>query len=123
MIRPTPFDDIPAYLGAVTLLQPEGNVAAEVSAALEEWERPDPADEKPDGPVSKVGGLLTFIVTTVVLAIGLGTLFSFVYPTVGSDFGLASVFLLIAATIVLAGREIWRATRRSRRFRRWGGSA
>lgn len=30
MLEPTPFEDIPAYLKAVTILTPEGNVAAEV---------------------------------------------------------------------------------------------
>lgn len=34
MIAPTPFRDIPAYLGAVTVLQPEGNVIAEVVAEI-----------------------------------------------------------------------------------------
>lgn len=34
-IKPTPFADIPAYLKAVTLLQPEGNVVAETVARID----------------------------------------------------------------------------------------
>jgi hypothetical protein len=34
LIAPTPFRDIPAYLGAVTVLQPEGNIIAEVVAEI-----------------------------------------------------------------------------------------
>jgi hypothetical protein len=36
LIAPTPADDIPAYLKSVTILQPIGNVAAEVSAAVDD---------------------------------------------------------------------------------------
>lgn len=35
MHRPTPFSDIPAYLGAVTVLQPEGNLVAETVAEVD----------------------------------------------------------------------------------------
>ena len=34
MIRPTPWEDVDPYLGAVTVLQPAGNPAAEVAEAL-----------------------------------------------------------------------------------------
>jgi hypothetical protein len=34
MIRPTPFADVPAYLGAVTVLQPQGNLVAETVAEV-----------------------------------------------------------------------------------------
>lgn len=37
MIEPVNYAQIPNYLRAVTILEPEGNVAAEVLAALEEW--------------------------------------------------------------------------------------
>lgn len=36
MIAPTPFSDVPAYLGAVTVLQPEGNIVAETVARIGE---------------------------------------------------------------------------------------
>lgn len=38
MIAPTPFRDIPAYLSAVTVLQPEGNTVAETVARIGEIE-------------------------------------------------------------------------------------
>jgi len=34
MLEPTPLPDVPAYLRGVTILEPEGNVAAEVAAQL-----------------------------------------------------------------------------------------
>ena len=37
MVEPVKYAQIPNYLRAVTILEPEGNVAAEVLAALEEW--------------------------------------------------------------------------------------
>lgn len=108
MIEPTPFDAIPAYLGAVTVLQPEGNIAAEVCGAVQSW-KPHPRQQtEPDGLGSKFRSLAILIVMVVVIAIGLGTLFSFVYPTIQSDAGLAVVFLLVAITIVLTGRSLWR---------------
>lgn len=35
MLRPTPLDAVPAYLRSVTILEPEGNVAAEVAVAVD----------------------------------------------------------------------------------------
>jgi hypothetical protein len=34
LVEPTPFEDLPAYLRAVTTLDPAGNVAAEIAAAV-----------------------------------------------------------------------------------------
>ncbi len=39
MIAPTPFEDIPEYLKAVTILRPEGNVVAETDVAVEKLTR------------------------------------------------------------------------------------
>jgi hypothetical protein len=36
MVRPTLFEDIPSYLTSVTIVEPRGNVAAEVAAAVNE---------------------------------------------------------------------------------------
>ncbi|MHC4742422.1 MAG: toll/interleukin-1 receptor domain-containing protein, partial [Planctomycetota bacterium] len=36
MVRNTPIEDVPNYLKAVNILEPEGNIAAEVAAAVEE---------------------------------------------------------------------------------------
>ena len=37
MLRLTPLEAIPPYLKAVTILRPEGNIAAEVASALRGW--------------------------------------------------------------------------------------
>jgi hypothetical protein len=46
MLRPTPLELIPPYLRAVTILRPEGNVAAEVTSALRGWASSVPEDER-----------------------------------------------------------------------------
>jgi hypothetical protein len=43
MVQPTPLEEIPAYLKAVTILEPEGHIAAEVVDALESWTNENPA--------------------------------------------------------------------------------
>jgi hypothetical protein len=35
LLEPTPLDDVPAYLRSVTLLEPQGNVAAEIAGHIE----------------------------------------------------------------------------------------
>lgn len=47
LVRPTPLEAIPPYLRAVTILQPEGNVAAEVAAESSTWGRPRPKSSFP----------------------------------------------------------------------------
>jgi hypothetical protein len=37
MLRETPLELVPAYLKAVTILEPEGDVAAQVSACVDKW--------------------------------------------------------------------------------------
>lgn len=44
MIRETGYDAIPPYLSAVTILEPQGNVVAEVRARVEAWHE---SEEKP----------------------------------------------------------------------------
>lgn len=39
MVERTDYQLIPSYLSAVTILEPEGNVAAEVAAELQNWDR------------------------------------------------------------------------------------
>jgi hypothetical protein len=46
MLRPTPLKAIPSYLKAVTILKPEGNVAAEVADALRAWAPSEPKDDR-----------------------------------------------------------------------------
>ena len=42
-----PWDDIPAYLRSVTVLEPEGNIAAEVADAIEDFGRASPPPAPP----------------------------------------------------------------------------
>lgn len=46
MIERTAYDQIPNYLKAITVLEPEGNVAAEVAAELEKIRLQQPVDRK-----------------------------------------------------------------------------
>ena len=46
MLRPTPLELIPTYLRAVTILRPEGNVAAEAASALRAWASAVPKGER-----------------------------------------------------------------------------
>lgn len=62
-----PWEDIPAYLRSVTVLEPEGNVAAEVADAIDEFDRtrqaaapaaptaPAPNNPPPAGPAVTLG--------------------------------------------------------------------
>jgi hypothetical protein len=40
MIQPTPSESVPAYLKAVTILEPSGNIAAEVADAVKALRAP-----------------------------------------------------------------------------------
>jgi len=53
--------------------------------------------------------LLTILVTSILVAVGLGVLFSTVYPRVDISFGLASLFALIGLVMVLGIRAAWQA--------------
>jgi len=71
MIRPTPFDDIPNYLRSVTILEPSGNIPAEVAASVDgmqqEW-------------TTRFKSLTAFLAITVIA--GSIWLYSFLYsPT------------------------------------------
>jgi hypothetical protein len=63
LIRPTPFKQVDSYLTAVTILQPAGNIAAEVAAEAEELQPKPAADQdQPTAQVcSLIAGLLTFL--------------------------------------------------------------
>ncbi len=52
MGAPTPFEDLPPYLGSVTVLVPEGNLAAEVLLAIGDIESPPAGSEPESGPGS-----------------------------------------------------------------------
>jgi hypothetical protein len=114
MVKTTYFDAVPAYLKAVTILQPEGNIAAEVLEALASWDKPTLLSTQRQGIFKKAGDLVTLVPSSILVAVGLGTLFSSLYPRVEVDFGLASLLMLIGVLSVLATRGIWKVIWRSR---------
>jgi hypothetical protein len=81
-----------------------------------------PAGQSPNSGVShliyKEGGTATddttsrtpiILVSSILVAVGLGSVFSFVYPTVNIDFDLAFLFMVVGLLIVLAIRGMWQA--------------
>jgi hypothetical protein len=48
IVRKTPFEGIPTYLSAVTVLEPFGSIAAETSAAVDNMQRSRPRSIKWD---------------------------------------------------------------------------
>lgn len=115
MVKPTCSEAIPAYLRAVTILQPEGNIAAEVTEALKGWDKPTSLATRRQGIFPQAGDLLTILLSSIFVAAGLGTLFSLVYPRVEIDLSLASLFMLVGVLIVLAARGVWKTIWRSTR--------
>ena len=59
MLSPAPLEMIPPYLKAVTLLQPEGNIAAEVASAVRGWQ--SSPSESARGRVRVTVHLATFL--------------------------------------------------------------
>lgn len=115
MVESTPFEAIPAYLKAVTILQPEGNIASEVTETLKRWTRSNSTVTNRNGIFSQTFGLLAVIICSILIAAALGTLFSIVYPRVDIYFGLASLFLLVGIVIAITIRGLWKAIRSSKR--------
>jgi hypothetical protein len=61
MVRPVPFDEIPNFLKSVTVLEPQGNIAAEVGAAIDPLaQRVAGGQMVVYGGVGIVSGLLTW---------------------------------------------------------------
>lgn len=115
MVESTPFEQIPAYLRAVTILQPEGNTAAEVADTLRRWRSRTGTASERTGLLARVGGFFTIVLGGLLMTTALGTLFSRVYPRVEIDTGLASLLLLVGMLMVLAIRRIWRLVSRGSR--------
>ena len=108
IVQPTNFKTIPAYLRAVTILQPEGNIPAEVTEALKAWGKPTSFATRQQGILSQVGVFFKVLLSSICIATGLGTLFSLVYPRVEIDSRLGSFFLLAGWLLVLSTRGIWK---------------
>lgn len=62
----------------------------------------------------ETGKLLTILISSIFVAVVLGTVFSLVYPRVQVAFGLASLFALAGLLIVLATRGVWKAIQRKK---------
>lgn len=66
MIRETGYDAIPPYLSAVTILEPQGNVVAEVRARVEAWQE----REEKSGTVKNIAlGVAALIVLALIVFI------------------------------------------------------
>ncbi|MCB1858757.1 MAG: toll/interleukin-1 receptor domain-containing protein [Gammaproteobacteria bacterium] len=109
MVEPTRFEEIPAYLRAVTILQPEGNTAAEVVDTLRKWHGTDKAETKSANLFTYLIRWLVLLLSGILLAVLFGTLFSYLYPRVNIDSSLASLFLLTGMVTALAIRGLWHA--------------
>lgn len=116
IVQPTDFEAIPAYLRAVTILEPEGNIAAEVTEAVnslfshnkDDSENTNAADVRPQGIWQQNGSIVTIVLSSIILSVSLGTVFSFSYPTVKINLSLASLFVLAGLLIVLTVRSAWK---------------
>lgn len=115
IVQPTDFKSIPAYLKAVTILEPVGNIAAETVEAVNNLvikpsNNPSPTEtnNKQLGILQKYGSLFTFAFASFSLSVCLGTLFSFIYPTVIITPNLASLFVMASLLIVFMLRMIFR---------------
>jgi hypothetical protein len=70
-------------------------------------------------PPARRGGVrllhtLMLLLSGVMVAVGLGTVFSFEYPTIPIDFNLALLFMLSGALTVLAVSWAWQTIRRKK---------
>jgi hypothetical protein len=108
IVQPTNNKIIPAYLKAVTILKPEGNIAAEVTEALKGWGKPTSFATGQQGILSQAGDFVKVLLSSICIATGLGTLFTIIYPRVEIDFGLASFFLLVGWLLILFTRGVWK---------------
>lgn len=115
MVEPTDLEAIPAYLRAVTILQPEGNIAAEVTEAVTRWGKPSSIITKRKELSLQAVDMLAALLSSIFIAIALGTLFSLVYPKVEIDFSLAALFVLVSMLLTVAIRRLWKAMWRNRR--------
>jgi hypothetical protein len=115
MVEDTPFEAIPAYLRAVTILQPEGNPAAEITDVIRRWQKPGTPAVADRGHVFRgIASLLSVVLGGLLIATALGTAFSYSYPTVDVDTGLATLILLVGMALALGIRWFWHRMMRVR---------
>jgi TIR domain len=109
VVEPIDLSTLPAYLKAVTILEPRGSVAAEVAQAVRSRKESAP-DSRATSSLS-LSALTSSAVGSALLAITLGTLFSRLYPRVEVDLPVAMLFLIVAVSIVFGVRALWRVLR------------
>ncbi|HKU13579.1 MAG TPA: toll/interleukin-1 receptor domain-containing protein [Steroidobacteraceae bacterium] len=113
IIAPVPAADIPAYLQAVTILNPKGSVAAEVAQAIRARTRQHTSAVVKEGLLPSLKSMLGILLCSALLAAGLATAFSFVYRRVTMDPSMALLFLIAGLCGVLIVRGIWNRVRSS----------
>lgn len=106
MVRRTSIDAIPPYLRAVTILEPKGNIPAEVAGAIRA-RRHVKLGRDPD----RLSAFVLYIVLSLLTALSLGTAFSYVYPHVAIKLHLLVVFFLVALLLVSIVRTVWKRLR------------
>lgn len=109
MISPVPTAELPTYLQAVTILEPKGNVAAEVAQAVRA--RRHASADVADGALPSLRSMAWILLCGVLVAAGLATLFSFTYRRITIDLPMALLFLIAAVCGVLMVRTVWRRLR------------
>jgi TIR domain len=107
MVTPTPYDTIPAFLRSVSILKPDGNVAAEVTDSVKGWGNPLPPFNKRYGILSQFGKFFYMLLSSFFVAIGLGTLFTQLYPSVEIGINLVFLFVIVGFLIVKTIRHLW----------------
>ena len=105
MVAPVPVPELPAYLQAVTILEPQGNIAAEVAQAVRA--RQHNGTEDPGKVLPSLRSLLSILVATALVATGFATLFSYAYRRIPIDLSIALLFLVAALCSVLIVRSAW----------------
>lgn len=115
LIKATPAESIPVYLRSVHILEPEGNIAAEVSDTVDRLGRSVDVAGKQSRALYQARSLLLLTAGGMFLSLLIGTLFSLVYPRVEIDLSLATLFLIVGLLLAGAVRGIWRAFWRIRR--------
>jgi TIR domain-containing protein len=105
MIAPVPAAELPTYLQAVTILNPEGSIAAEVAQAIRTRQHASPVIN--DGWLPSLKSLTWILLCSALLGAGLATVFSFVYRRVAMDLSMALLFLIAGLCGVLIVRSVW----------------
>jgi TIR domain len=110
LVERTILDNVPAYLRAVTILEPQGNIAAEVAHAVRQ-RRVKTGQSASASWSERFRDIAIIGLCSLLTAIAIGTIFSFVYPHVEIDLSLVLLALIVALSVVLIARTVWRALR------------